>query len=126
MICKMNIISEVKFTKTEIVINFESGKTKTIEAHGDCCSKSYFEQFDTSKLIGKELIDIMKKKNHSSMKVESVTKELTDDFDDKHIIVEEVTTKRYLLVFLLNNNEYVPFHLVNESNGYYDGYVIIR
>lgn len=122
----MNTITKVDLTKEEIVITFESDKKKIIKSHAECCSKSYFKEFDTSRLIGKKIFDIIKKKKPVSIFEETIFEKFLDEFDEEQEITKEITLKTYQLTFLLNDDEYLLVYLVNESNGYYDGYITIE
>lgn len=100
----MDLITRVELKRKKIIIESNSG-TRIIRASDH--DGSYFLEFDTSKLIGKQLIDIIKKN-------EVVSKDYHPDYP-------ELILETYQLVFLLNN-EYLIINLVKETEDDVDIY----
>lgn len=96
-------ITEVELTIDKIKIT--SGSRERIIEPSDYCG-TYFIESDMSNLVGKQIVDIIKKRNPVS-RVE----------EPNGFVLET-----YQLIFLLNDNTYHILHLVNENEDEVDIY----
>lgn len=104
-------ISVVGEYSNRIFIEFTEGKDLGIVAVGECCSYSYFsevEGYPFTSLIGKKIIDI--DESHSETPLTYY------DRTDRELKITKIQ-------LTLENNEDFFFELVNESNGYYSGWI---
>jgi len=104
-----------------IIINLIDAPVKyKLEAAGDCCSYSNFEEYkdyDFSKLSGK-IIKGIKEINYPD---DDNPNDDDDENDDDEL--NYVNTFHLYEMRFKNSDELFKFQMVNHSNGYYDGWM---
>lgn len=106
-----------------IIINLIDAPVKyKLEAAGDCCSYSNFEEYkdyDFSQLSGK-IIKGIKEIQYPDDDDPNDYDPRDDDYDDNYINKYHLYEIRFK-----NSHESFKFQMVNHSNGYYDGWMNI-
>jgi hypothetical protein len=115
-----NIVKSTKYCK-KIKIFFENNKKITIVANADCCSMSYFHEFNEfqfSLLVGKKIKSLKETKNKKI--INSLYKN-----SKIHIFRDNNVNTYHLYEIKFTNNKIFYFGLINASNGFYDGWISI-
>jgi hypothetical protein len=97
---------ELNDARDELKLKLDDGYC-TLYAHGDCCSKSWFEGIAGDEALedGAEILEIT-----------MVSHGEKDNDDEYHV------TKQYGIKFKTTNG-YCDIDMRNESNGYYSGFI---
>lgn len=110
---KDKIITSVLYRSNSLEINFEKydvPSSITINAIGECCSKSYFEYPEEDIPTGKKITDI----DFGKTKLDGRPKE-----EDGYCC------KYYLVTISFDDDSEYNIIMINKSNGYYSGWIDI-
>lgn len=105
-----NKVISIKFDESNrIIIEFQYSRI-SLFANSECCSTSWFEVDNMQNIIGKRIKYIYDSKQ--KVKLPPSGKK---EYDKNHLII----------IKFIDDTEY-QFYLRNSSNGYYDGFLVIR
>lgn len=105
-------IVAVETSEDQVILYFISHKLRC-EAVGDCCSYSYLRYYDDmNKAVGRELKDI-----------KSMSLDVSNDTPDYKESDRNNYYRYHRYTFTFKDDTSISLELVNESNGYYDGYI---
>ena len=100
---------------TKIIIGYESGENVELVAIGECCSHSYFYNVESFKeCVGKS--------------IKSIDQDIDQDTTDleNELKCGETCIKIHLYKITFDNAETYDLIFVNESNGYYNGWMEVK
>ena len=105
---------DYKYFRKNIIFTFSDGKKLVMKAISECCSRSFFKEetgYEFSSLIGEKIL--------------SFKGDLSISFSERNAIEE--TVRRFKgHKFILESGKDFKFFLVNDSNGWYTGWIEIE
>ena len=105
---------DYKYIRRNIIFSFSDGQKLIMKALSECCSYSFFQEekgYNFSSLVGEKIVSFQSYPNISS----SIKN-----------IVEETVRRFQGYKFKLESGKDFKFFLVNDSNGWYTGWIEIE